>query len=310
MQLSLFDLHCDTPYEMHRKQQPLTQNTLAVSLERARVLGQYVQVMAHWTDHTLDDETGWERFLAMRRHLDADTAIQDGTARIVTRYDGATPSSATLILALEDARILAGKLERVNALYDAGIRIVTPLWKGVTCIGGSHDVQGGLTSFGVSALCRALSLGMILDISHASERSAFEIFELSSERCRPVIASHSNAYAVCPVSRNLRDDQIGRILSSGGVIGLNLYGQFLRPDGKALASDVLPHVEHFLSLGAADALCLGCDMDGCDLPPDLSDLAALPHLAEEMLRHNYPESLVHKIFFENANRFAKKYFHF
>lgn len=310
MQLSLFDLHCDTPYEMHRKQQGLTQNTLAVSLERARVFGQYVQVMAHWTDHMLDDEPGWNRFLAMRRHLDADTAIQDGTARIVTRYDGATTSSATLILALEDARILAGKIERVNALYDAGIRIVTPLWKGETCIGGSHDVQSGLTSFGKTALFRAVSLGMILDISHASERSASEIFELSSEQGRPVIASHSNAYTVCPVSRNLRDEQIKGILLSGGVIGLNLYGHFLRPDGAALAKDVLPHAEHFLSMGAEDALCLGCDMDGCDLPPDLTNISMLPRLAEEMLRHNYPEKLIHKIFFENASRFAKKYFQF
>ena len=310
MQLSLFDLHCDTPYEMYRKRQGLTRNTLAVSLERARVFDRYVQVMAHWTEHPLDDESGWERFLAMRSNLDADAAIRDGTARIVTRYDGSTPTSATLILALEDARILAGKLDRVDQLYTEGIRIVTPLWKGETCIGGSHDVQGGLTEFGKTALRRAVSLGMILDISHASERSASEIIDLSFEQGRPVIASHSNAYTVCPVSRNLRDEQIGRILASGGVIGLNLYGHFLRPDGKALAKDVLPHVEHFLSMGAEDALCLGCDMDGCDLPPDLPDLATLPRLAEEMLRHNYPEDLVNKIFFQNADRFAEKYFQF
>lgn len=292
---------------MLRRKQSLTQNTLAVSLERARVFDGYVQVMAHWTDHTLDDETGWERFLAMRANLNADAAIQNGTARIVTRYDGESTSSATLILALEDARILAGKLDRVDRLWDAGIRIVTPLWKGETCIGGSHDVQSGLTEFGKTALRRAVSLGMIFDISHASERSASEIFELSSEQGRPVIASHSNAYAVCPVSRNLRDEQIKGILSSDGVIGLNLYGHFLRPDGKALAKDVLPHAEHLLSMGAEDALCLGCDMDGCDLPPDLTDLSSLPHLAEEMLRHNYPEYLVNKIFFQNADRFAGKY---
>jgi microsomal dipeptidase-like Zn-dependent dipeptidase len=134
---------------------------------------------------------------------------------------------------VEDARILGGKLERVDTLYRLGIRILNPLWKGETCIGGSHDTDSGLTRFGKESLSRAASLGMILDISHASEASAQEIFEIAEKANRPVIASHSNAYEVCPVSRNLKKSQIQKILSADGIIGINLHRHFLKMDGNA-----------------------------------------------------------------------------
>ena len=143
---------------------------------------------------------------------------------------------------------------------------------------------------------------MIPDVSHASVASAAEMFDLAAEYNRPVIASHSNAYAVCPVSRNLRDGQIKAIVESGGLIGLNLYTAFLAADHPASAEDVVRHADYFLSHGAEHALALGGDMDGAKLPDDLHDLAALPRLAECFLRHNYPESLVRDIFFENAYR--------
>ena len=307
MELSLFDLHCDTAYEMLKQKQPLAYNSLAVSLKKAESFRRYVQVMALWTDHRIGDEDGWLQYLAMRSNLLLDSALQMGAARIVTRYPEADEKSPTLILAVEDARILAEKIERVDLLYSHGIRILTPLWKGVTCIGGSHDTDTGLTIFGKRALARAAELGMILDLSHASVASANDMLEIAACHSRPVIASHSDAYAICPVSRNLRDEQVLAILRTGGVIGLNLYGAFLKADGNATAENVIPHIEHFLSLGAEDALCLGCDMDGCDLPPDVPDLSALPRLAELLQKRNYPDRLIQKIFSENADRFAKKY---
>ena len=306
MELSLFDLHCDTAYEMLKQGQPLEANTLAVSLEHAKAFQRYIQVMALWTDYALDDETGWERCLAMMDHLRRDPAIFRRHALLVNAPDRA-PDRPTLLLGLEDARILGGKVERVDTLYEAGVRILTPLWKGCTCIGGSHDTDLGLTPFGKNAIRQAVSRGMIADISHASIASANEIFEIAESLCRPVIASHSNAWSVCRVSRNLRDEQIGKILHSGGVIGLNLHKPFIAEPDTAEAKDLLPHIDHFLSLGAEDALCLGGDMDGCDLPPDIQNLSELPKLAELLLQQNISETLIHKIFYENAARFAAQF---
>lgn len=299
--IDLLDLHCDTAKQMLELGQPLGKNEFAVSLEQAAGYRQYIQVMALFTDRRLSDTAGWERLLQMYENLKSDPSVQGGRARLVM---ACPPRAAgiSLLLGVEDARILQERLERVDMLYQMGIRILTPLWQGNTCIGGAHDTENGLTAFGKLAVQRAVALGMLADISHASVRAADEMLEISAVQGRPVIASHSNAYACCSVSRNLRDGQIRAIVACKGLIGLNLYTEFLSCNQPATVDDLLRHTEHFLSLGAAQALCLGCDMDGARLPQDLHSLSALPSFANCLLRHNYPEQLVRAIFFENAYR--------
>ncbi len=300
---SIFDLHCDTAEAMLASNQPLDDNTLAVSLKKAKAYETYTQVMAFWTHYRLSDEEGWDKMKLIHENLFADPAVKDG--RVSIRTSTPPRNGRNLLLSVEDARILGGRLERVDELWRLGFRLLTPLWCGETCIGGSHDTKSGLTSFGKAALKKACTMGMILDISHASEASADEIFQIADDASRPVIASHSNAYAVCPVSRNLRDGQIQTIIERGGVIGINLYKNFLQIDGNAAVSDVLRHVEYFLERGAEQALALGCDMDGADLPKDLPDLAALERLGDTLLDY-YDEKTVRAILFENAYSFAER----
>ena len=307
MKLSLFDLHCDTAYEMKRQNQPLDCNKLAVSLQNAAKFARYTQVMALWTDHNLTDEEGWDAAMEMLTNLQRDAAITEGRARIWSHDPSDHAHAPTLLLSIEDARILNNRIERVDELYRLGVRILTPLWKGLTSIGGSHDTDAGLTDFGRTAITRAVALGMIPDVSHASEQAANDIFEIAAAQGRPVMASHSNAYEICPVSRNLRSGQIKAILNADGVIGLNLHEPFLTTEPHATINDILRHVDYFLTQGAENALCLGCDMDGCRLPAEVPSLAALWHLAERMQQFGYPDTLIQKIFFENATRFATTY---
>ena len=306
MRLSLFDLHADTAWAMYETRQPLDSNTLAVSLDKAVCFERYVQVMALWTHPTLSDEAGWTRCAEMLENLNQDPALREKRVRICKSCpkDLQIPS---FLLSLEDARVLNRRVERVDTLYDMGVRILTPLWKGESCIGGAHDTDVGLTAFGKAALERALQHGMVLDISHASERSADDMFALAARHNAPVIASHSNAYRLCTAPRNLRDGQIRAILASGGLIGINLYKYFLRDNGDANVTDIIRHIEYFWELGGADALCLGCDMDGADLPDDLPNLSHLPLLADELQKRNYSDETIRAIFFENAHRFAEQH---
>lgn len=307
MKLSLFDLHCDTPLELYLQKKRLSDNDLAVSLAKAEVFDRYVQVMAFWNTARLSEDEGWEELCRTYRAFLADPAFSEGKITLVTAYQSDARAKTRFLLSVEDARVLGGRLERVDTLFEMGFRLLTPLWGGVSCIGGAHNTDEGLSSFGKAALQKALSLGMLLDVSHASQRSTDEILELSRAAKRPVLATHSNAHKVCPVSRNLRDTQIRELIACDGLIGLNLYQSFLK-SGKAVSvSALLPHIEHFLALGAEDHLALGGDMDGCLLPVDLRDLSELPHLAELMLQANYPERLIRKLFFENADRFAARY---
>ena len=307
MELSLFDLHCDTAYEMHRRHLPLATNPLAVSLDKAACFAHYVQVMAHWTPPTVSDTDGWTRLLSVYTHLSSDPSVTSGKVQIVHACPDTPPKPPTLLLSLEDARILDGDLSRISVLYDMGFRIVTPLWRGYSSIGGAHDTKAGLSSFGKKAISKMLAQGILLDVSHASERSFDEMLAMASERAFPCIASHSNAYTVCPVSRNLRDEQIKALLLQSGIIGINLCRDFLRSDRQATKEDVLRHIEYFAQAGCEDALCLGCDLDGADTPRDVSDLSALPLLANELLKRNYSEAFIRGLFFENAFSFAKKH---
>ncbi len=308
MELSLFDLHCDTAYEMHRQNALLKHNHLTISLENARKFKQYIQVMALWTDHALSNEMGWIACFEMYRHLKNDPSVLSGKAVLCTDLRSDDRSQAVkLLLGVEDMRILDGKLERLNDLRQMGVRFVTPLWKGETCIGGSHDTDVGLTDFGTLAVQKAMKMGMIMDISHASEQSSADIFSLAEELHVPVVATHSNAYALCPVSRNLRPWQMRSILKSGGVVGLNLYPAFLRTNRPAHLDDLISHIEYFSEHGCCDRLCLGCDMDGAEMPPEIRTLSDLPLLAERLLQLNYSEETVRKLFYANAFSFAFQY---
>ena len=121
------------------------------------------------------------------------------------------------------------------------------------------------------------------------------------------MASHSNAFDLCPVSRNLQRSQIRDILSLGAVIGINLYVHFLSSTHTASREDVLRHVEYFLEQGCEDALCFGSDMDGAELPADIPNLGAIPAL-RNFLSDYYDESILNKLFYKNAYHFAERNF--
>ena len=308
MNLSLFDLHADTAWAMYQTRQPFGSNSLAISLDKAQKYERYIQVMALWTSPNLSDEEGYLHLLKMVENLKKDPALIKGDAELSSICPARKSEKTSLMLSVEDARVLNGHIERIAKLAELGVRSVIPLWSGETCIGGSHNTSIGLTDFGKRAAKEMLAHDMVLDISHASVESSKDIFDLSAIHNKPVIASHSNAHAICPVSRNLHDWQINAILSSGGIIGLNLYRNFLSENGDATLDSILCQIEYFLSRGAENALCLGCDMDGADLLPDIPNLFHLHRLANHLLANGYSQSLINALFFENAYRFAQEHF--
>ncbi len=306
MELSLFDLHCDTAYRMTVEHFPLWQNPFAVSLQQASVYRKYAQVMALWTPPHQADADGWSLVLEMIANLQRDPALQNGSAGLFPST--ACHTAATrLYLSLEDARVLEERLDRIDLLYRLGVRILTPLWKGVSIIGGAHDTSIGLSDLGKQTVAHAIDLGMIPDISHASEASAEQIFEIADAHNFPVIASHSNAYALCPVSRNLRDGQIDAIVRANGLIGINLHEPFLCKDRAATLDDIVAHVEYICSRGASSVLALGCDMDGGEMPHEIPSVSHLAELADRLLQKNYSEELIRGIFFDHANGFFQRY---
>jgi len=304
----LCDLHCDTAVSLFNGQWQLRDNTeCAVSLEKAAVYDKYIQCAAIFTASALDNEQGWQTFFRVHRHfLDACT---QNDCMLCTKGDMLTqflhlPAKHTaFILTVEDARILNGNPDRLGILFDAGVRLITPVWSDETCIGGAHNTCSGLTVFGKAMAEEALERGMILDISHASLLSADTLLTLGSRYPGQICASHSNAFTITPHSRNLTDEQICRLAAIDGIIGINLYVEFLRGTGTCSADDVLRHMEYIINLCGEDHLAFGCDLDGAETPSDLPDVASLTTLLPKMQARGYSEDRIEKLFYKNACRF-------
>lgn len=313
MKLSLFDTHCDTAYELCRRGVGLEHNhECHVALDKAACYERYAQFYAVWSDRRLDDEACWTRFWEIAEYFKNELSRNSAIATQVTtsaELDTAlNEGKHAAILAVEDARLTAGKLERLDELKACGVRYLTLLWGGNTCIGGSHDTRNGLTDFGKAVVRGCFERGIIPDVSHASEQAVDDLIPIAHEYGKPFIASHSNAYAVHPHTRNLRDRHFAAVKESGGIVGISLCPEHLTDTSlrPATVEDIFRHVEHYLALGGEDMVGFGADWDGTDLPDGFRHVGDLVQVAEYMARRNYPDNLIDKIFWKNTYRFAMK----
>ncbi|MDW8101574.1 MAG: dipeptidase [Anaerolineae bacterium] len=204
----------------------------------------------------------------------------------------------TIILSMEGAEGLEEDFSVLKMLYRLGLRMLGIAWSrrnkaadGVT----EEGLDEGLTPYGVELVRELNRLGIVIDVSHLAPKGVAQVLKLSKH---PVVASHSNAYALCPHHRNLTDAQIRAIAEKGGVIGINFVPRFLTPrPEKATLEDVLDHIEHIVKVGGVDCAGLGSDFDGFTDPPPkgLEDATCFPRIADGLLKRGYSEDQVEKI---------------
>ncbi len=306
--MNLADLHCDTLTEVFDKKEGLASNSCDVALDRAACYRKYLQVGAIFTSPKLTDDEGFERFTAVCDYTEALAA--DGSFRLCRTgadIDAAfAEGKSAWVLAVEDGRILGCNIDRLDALYRRGVRIMTPLWGGLTSMGGSFDTDAPLSDFGHKAIEACFDIGIIPDISHASYEAAEEIITMAEKRGKPVIASHSDAFSVNPHRRNLRDEHFRRISALGGLVGINLCPPHVT-DGHCDSDAVVMHITHYLEMSNGHDIALGCDLDGIGHHPDgLNHVGELTHLAEVMGKAGIGETAASRIFFDNAYEFMIK----
>ena len=212
------------------------------------------------------------------------------------------------VMHMEGAEAIDPDLDALHAFHAMGLRSLGPVWSRPTAFGhgvpfrfpGTPDTGPGLTEAGKRLVRACNALGIVIDLSHLNEKGVDDVAALSDA---PLVATHSNAHAICPSPRNLTDRQLAQIAGSGGMVGLNLATFFLRPDGRA-RPDVdmyvpLRHLDHLLAHLGEDGVGIGSDFDGCQVPAGIGDAAGLPVLIEAMRAHGYGEALVAKIAHEN-----------
>lgn len=209
------------------------------------------------------------------------------------------------LLSLEGVDALAGHLAYLRVLYYLGVRAVGITWNEANWAadGVMEPRKGGFTKKGKLLVNECNQTGLIMDVSHLSIKAFWELAELSS---RPFIASHSNAYAVCPHPRNLNDDQIKAIIQVGGQIGITFVPHFLHGAATPSMTHIVRHIEHVCSLGGAYHLGFGSDFDGFtnDLP-GLERVEKYNRLADQLCKY-YQSDLVERWLYQNWYNFLQK----
>ena len=212
------------------------------------------------------------------------------------------------ILHMEGAEAIGGDLDALHAFHAMGLRSIGPVWSRPTVFGhgvpfgfpASPDTGDGLTAAGKRLIKECNALKIMIDLSHINEKGFDDVAALSDA---PLVATHSNAHAITPSTRNLTDRQLAVIRASGGMVGLNFATSFLRRDGKQSADmgweDVLAHLDHLITHLGEDHVGLGSDFDGATIPKGIGDVAGLPALQQAMLDHGYGPTLMNKLTHEN-----------
>lgn len=290
--MKLFDLHSDTLYEAYtRKLSPVSSDRLQAPLGVSPFEKTH-RVSAIWCDNTLDDKACFDKFLKIKAYTEK------------ALFKEPLPESVTLTYAVEDIRLLDRRLDRLALLYGCGVRVATLTWQGLSSVGGAFDTDKGLTDFGKAAVREASKLGIVIDLSHASEASCKDALHAMDAAGGRVIASHSNAFSVCPHRRNLTDYWIDALIERGALIGLSLVPGHLSLDKNATVDTLLFHIDHMLKRQNAESvLAFGSDFDGVSsLPEGITSLSDLPKLYEKISKA-FGNGIAARMFYDNAAAF-------
>ena len=219
------------------------------------------------------------------------------------------------VLHIEGAEAIDPEFETLDVLHQAGLRSLGPVWSRPNAFGhgvpfrcpSSPDIGPGLTDLGKELVRACNRLKILIDLSHLNEKGFWDVAELSDA---PLVATHSNAHALSPHSRNLTDRQLAAIRETHGMVGVNFAVSFLREDGRQDRDTpielVIDHAEHMLKQAGEDNVGFGSDFDGAMIPKGLGNAGGLPVLVEAMRKRGYAEPLIEKLCYRNWLRVLER----
>lgn len=208
------------------------------------------------------------------------------------------------VLHLEGAEPIEPDLSNLQGWYERGLRSIGLVWSRPNAFAsgapfrypGSADAGPGLTRAGRALVDACERLGIVLDVSHLNTRGLRGVLRRAEG---PVVATHSNAHAVCPTSRNLTDAELRAIAATGGLVGICFSVAMLRPDGRVDTrtplTDVVRHVDHVAERAGIDHVALGSDFDGAAIPDEIGDVTGLPSVLEALRSAGYDDEALRKI---------------
>ena len=218
-------------------------------------------------------------------------ALEGLEVSIVRRLQDILPGRVNAIVHFEGAEAIAPDLSNLDEWFGRGLRSVGIVWSRPNAFGegvpfrfpSSPDTGGGLTGSGRDLVHACNRLGVMIDVSHLNEAGFWDVASLTQA---PIVATHSNAHAVCASTRNLSDPQLDAIGESGGVVGINFATMFLREDGlpgtDAPLEAIVRHIDYVASRIGVEHVAFGSDFEGAEIPDALGGVAGLPRLVDAL----------------------------
>jgi microsomal dipeptidase-like Zn-dependent dipeptidase len=217
-------------------------------------------------------------------------------------WDNKRAGRKSIMIGIENGLALEGDLQNVKHFAERGVVYITLCHNGDNDICDSargNNTHGGVSAFGEQVIREMNRLGLMVDLSHAGEKSFYDALDISST---PIVCSHSSCRALCDHPRNLTDEQMRRLAQAGGVMQVTLYNGFLVREGEATILDAFAHLEHAISIMGIDHVGLGTDFDGDGGICGLRDSSELLQFTRQLLSRRYSEADIQKIWGGNFLR--------
>ncbi len=305
----IIDSHCDTLMKVDKGGTLVNPYNLSLKFNQL----QFYAMFCTYKNDSLEDS--YRRALRFIEHFTREVSKKEYNIAPVKTYrdivNAFENNKNAALLTVEGGSCIDNSVEVFEEFYNAGVRVFGLAWHSndlAKCndLNGSED-DTGLGKLGRSVVEKGNELGMIFDVSHLSDKSFWDLAEISK---KPIVATHSNFRAICDHSRNLTDEMAREIFRQDGIIGLNLAKSFIHSDkDKQTAENLFRHLDHCLELGGEDHIGFGCDIDGIGSYPDPLDESSSMHdrLLEIMAGRGYSNDLIEKVAYKNYLSFLKKY---
>jgi microsomal dipeptidase-like Zn-dependent dipeptidase len=212
-----------------------------------------------------------------------------------------------IMMGIENGYAIGHDLSLLEHFRKRGIVYMT------LCHNGDNDIcdsarkstqeHGGVSPFGADVIREMNRLGMMVDLSHASEKTFYDALDISQV---PIVCSHSSCRSLCDHPRNLTDEQMKRLASKGGVMQVTFYEGFLRQDGQASLLDAIEHINHAVNIMGIEHVGIGTDFDGDGGVPGLAHAGELINLTRALLRERYTEADLRLLWGENFLRVMRE----
>lgn len=311
--MRIIDMHCDTLIEGWRKpERSFYDGDTSINLKLLKENGSLLQFFAMYLSRnemkTMDSYDILKGIYGyyqtqMEKYSDIIKPVYSAQDVLENEKKGLLSS----LLTVEDGVFIDGKIERVQEVYDMGVRLITLMWNfensvGFPCSDDPEAHLKGLKPFGIEVVEKMNELGIIIDVSHMSEGGFYDVARYSK---KPFVASHSCARALCNHRRNLTDDQLKTLGNAGGIAGVNFECSFLKEGSNCATYDqIIEHLLYMKDKAGIDAVGFGSDFDGIEDNGELVNYSGFKTLLERMEgKFTYDE--IDKICRGNALRVIK-----